>query len=108
MPDEEESKQNMKVDVRKEDPSAYYDILGKIGDGAFSTIFEVRRRSDQRICALKLIRVKTDFDREVILNEVAIMMLCKETDAVLNCYDCFEFKERMWIFLEMMDAGALQ
>jgi serine/threonine protein kinase len=108
MPSEEESKQQIdKVNVRREDPSLYYDILGKIGDGAFSSIFEVRRKSDNKTCALKFIRIKTDFDRQVVLNEIGIMMMCQENDAILSCYDCFEHLERMWIFLEMMDGGAL-
>ena len=107
MPSEEESKQQIdKVNVRREDPSLYYDILGKIGDGAFSSIFEVRRKSDNKTCALKFIRIKTDFDRQVVLNEIGIMMMCQENDAILSCYDCFEHLERMWIFLEMMDGGA--
>lgn len=35
------------------------------------------------------------------------MLLCKENDAILKCFECFDFKNRLWIFLEMMDGGAL-
>jgi len=35
------------------------------------------------------------------------MLLCKENDAILRCFECFDFKDRLWIFLEMMDGGAL-
>jgi hypothetical protein len=35
------------------------------------------------------------------------MLLCKENDAILRCLECFDFKARLWIFLEMMDGGAL-
>jgi serine/threonine-protein kinase CLA4 len=31
------------------------------------------------------------------------MFLCKENDGIIQCYECFEFKDRLWIFLEMMD-----
>jgi hypothetical protein len=32
--------------VKNEDPSSYYDILGKIATGAFAKVFEVVRKSD--------------------------------------------------------------
>lgn len=35
------------------------------------------------------------------------MLLCKENVGVLRCFECFDFKNRLWIFLEMMDGGAL-
>jgi len=35
------------------------------------------------------------------------MLMCKENDGVLQCFECFDFKNRLWIFLEMMDGGAL-
>lgn len=35
------------------------------------------------------------------------MMMCKEEDYVVKCLDAFDFKERLWVFLELMDVGAL-
>ncbi len=35
------------------------------------------------------------------------MLLCKENDGILKCYECFDYKDRLWIFLEMMDGGSL-
>lgn len=35
------------------------------------------------------------------------MMACKENDAIVNCFECFDFKNRIWIFLEVMDGGSL-
>ena len=26
---------------------------------------------------------------------------------ILRCFECFDFKQRLWIFLELMDCGAL-
>lgn len=70
-------------------------------------MFKVKRKSDGVICALKFVEPKTEAERESIYNEVGIMLLCKENDAILRCFECFDFKERLWIFLEMMDGGAL-
>jgi hypothetical protein len=46
MPDEFKAKSMLKIDLKKEDPSKYYDILGKIGAGGFAKVFEVKRKSD--------------------------------------------------------------
>ena len=70
-------------------------------------MFKVKRKSDGVICALKFVEPKTEAERESIYNEVGIMLLCKENDAILRCFECFDFKDRLWIFLEMMDGGAL-
>ena len=50
--------------------------MGRIGAGAFAKVFEVKRKSDGLICALKFVEVKSEADREVIFNEVGIMLLC--------------------------------
>lgn len=93
--------------MKREDPSQYYDIIEKIGVGGFAKVFKVKRKSDGAICALKFVEPKTDAERESVTNEVGIMLMCTENDGVLKCLECFDFRNRLWIFLEMMDGGAL-
>lgn len=107
LPSEYQTKALLKVDVRYEDPSQHYDIIGKIAVGAFSKVFEVSRKSDKQTCALKFCDLKQETDKQNILNEVGIMLLCKDTDGILQCYECYEFKGKLWIIIEMMDGGAL-
>ena len=57
---------------------------------------------------MKFVEPKTDKERSIIKNEVGIMMMCGEgNDSVLQCYEIFDFKQRLWIFLEFMDGGCL-
>lgn len=35
------------------------------------------------------------------------MMVCNDEDSILKCIDAYDFKDRLWVFLEMMDLGAL-
>lgn len=67
----------------------------------------MKRKSDGQFLALKFVEPKTPDMRETIMNEVGIMMLCAENNSILRCLECYEFKNRLWIFLEMMDGGAL-
>lgn len=35
------------------------------------------------------------------------MMSCTENDAILRCHEAYDYKKRIWIFLDLMNAGAL-
>lgn len=52
-----------------------FDIHEKLGEGAFSTVFRVFRRSDQQVYALKKVRFGPlkGKERENALNEVRIL-----------------------------------
>lgn len=93
-------------ELKQQNPSAWYDIVKRIAVGGFARVFEVRRKSDGQICALKYVEVQGGKDRENVLNEVGIMMKCK-TDTVVECYEIFEYKKRLWIFLEMLNGGSI-
>ena len=98
---------NRAAQFRKDDPSEHYDIIRRIGMGGFARVFEVRRKKDGAILALKFIEPKSDNETKIIQNEVGLMMLCTDNDSILRCLEAFDFKGRLWIFLEMMDGGAL-
>jgi len=91
----------------KDDPSQYYEIIRRIGVGGFARVFEVKRKADGLICALKFIEPKNDSERRVIMNEVGLMQMCRDNDMIVRCFEAFDFRNRLWIFLEMMDGGAL-
>lgn len=60
-----------------DDPSKYYDIVGKLGQGGFAKVFKVRRKADGLVCALKFVEPKTDSERKIILNEIGVMRMCE-------------------------------
>jgi p21-activated kinase 1 len=75
--------------------------------GSQGLVFHVKRLSDQKDFALKFIQPKDQMDYNNIKNEVALMMLCEEEDSILKCIDAYDYRERLWVFLELMDVGAL-
>ena len=50
---------------------------------------------------------KNTNDYNNIKNEVAIMMMCAECDSVLQCIDLYDYHEKLWVFLELFDIGAM-
>lgn len=54
--------------------------------------------------ALKFIQnLKDEREKQLMVNEVALMNMCTGTDFVLQLFDQYEFKGCLWIFLEIMD-----
>ena len=43
---------------KREDPSAYYEPLHKMGSGGFAQVFKVKRIADEALFALKLMEPK--------------------------------------------------
>lgn len=42
-----------------------------------------------------------------MFNEVATMMIAKADEGILKCFECYDYKNRLWIFMEHMDGGSL-
>ena len=42
-------------------------------------------------------------EKTLMKNEVALMNMCKGSEFVLELYDSYDFKDRLWIFCELMD-----
>ena len=97
----------MKNVFKREDPSQFYEVVERITEGSQGLVFHVKRLVDQKDFALKFVQPKDLSDYNNIKNEVALMMLCKEEDSILKCIDAYDFRERLWVFLELMDVGAL-
>jgi len=50
-------------------------------------------------------KTKNDYDN--IKKEVALMMLCKDQYGIVKCIDAYDYYEKLWVFLELMDVGAI-
>ena len=89
--------------AKTDDPSKYYDIIGKLGQGGFAKVFKVKRKSDGIVCALKFVEPKNDSERQIIINEIGVMRMCDENAGILKVLEAYDFKSRLWIFVELMD-----
>ena len=93
------------ANFRTDDPTKNYQITSnhKLGSGGFAKVFKVTHRDSNKSCALKFIETQTNREKQLMKNEVGLMNMCKGSEFVLELYDSYDFKDRLWIFCELMD-----
>ena len=87
-----------------------FEILEKLGDGAYSVVYQVRRKEDSKVYALKKVRLQnlSDKEKENSLNEVRILASVKST-FVIAYKEAFidENDKSLCIVMEYADKGDL-
>jgi NIMA (never in mitosis gene a)-related kinase len=87
-----------------------FDIIKKLGDGAYSVVYKVRRRADNKIYALKKVKMKTlnDKEKKNSLNEVRILASIK-SPFVISYKEAFILEEDscLCLVMEYADKGDL-
>ena len=87
-----------------------FETLGKLGEGAFSNVFKVRRRSDGGIYALKKVKFSnlSAKERENALNEVRILASISHPNIIAYKEAFFdENTNTLCIVMEYADSGDL-
>ncbi len=61
-----------------------FEILQKIGEGSYSTVYTVRRREDKKLYAMKKVVISflSERERENALNEVRIIASVKHPNII--------------------------
>ena len=87
-----------------------FEIIEKLGDGAYSIVYKVKRKEDSKIYALKKVKLKglSDKEKENALNEVRILASVK-SPFVVSYKEAFieEELETLCIVMEYADRGDL-
>ena len=87
-----------------------FQIISKLGEGAYSTVFKVRRNIDNKIYALKKVKLLnlSEKEKENSLNEVRILASVK-SNFVVSYKEAFfdEQDNTLCIIMEFADRGDL-
>ena len=87
-----------------------FQIINKLGEGAYSTVFKVKRNIDKNIYALKKVKLLnlSDKEKENALNEVRILASVKSNFVVSYKEAFFDEKDNtLCIVMEFADKGDL-
>jgi NIMA (never in mitosis gene a)-related kinase 1/4/5 len=87
-----------------------FHILGKLGQGAYSIVYKARRHSDNKLYAIKKVKIKKLSDKEKAnaLCEIRIMASIKHPN-VISYKEAFfdEREESLCLIMEYADSGDL-
>lgn len=87
-----------------------FQIIKKLGDGAYSSVYKVKRIADDQIYALKQVQMTklTEKERENALNEVRILASIDEPN-VISYKEAFvdEGSGTLCLVMEFADNGDL-
>ena len=87
-----------------------FEIISKLGEGAFSSVFKVTRKSDQQIYALKKVKLTAlkQKEKENSLNEVRILASVSHPN-IIGYKEAFidETANTLCIVMELADHGDL-
>jgi serine/threonine protein kinase len=66
----------------------------------------VRRKSDLSVFAMKFVVLKSEKIRKIMNTEIALMQMCGENDGICKVFEAYEFKNRLWVIMELMDGDS--
>jgi len=85
-------------------PEEVFDILCKLGEGSYGSVFKAIHKESQQILAIKQVPVDTDLQE--IIKEISIMQQC-DSPYVVKYYGSYFKNTDLWIVMEFCGAGSV-
>jgi len=89
--------------ISKDDPSQIFEVIAKLGEGSYGSVFSARDRRDNSIVAIKVLSVENE-DTSELQKEIAILKSCK-SDNIVAYKGSFEKDQELWIVMEYCAAS---
>ena len=91
---------------RNVDPSTHYDLVGKLGEGAFGDVWKAKNKITQKYSAAKIIEISSESEIEEHYGEIEILIKCNHRN-IVDCVDSIYWESKLWILIEYCEGGAL-
>eukprot|EP01132_Coremiostelium_polycephalum_P003296 gene3296-4128_t len=92
-----------KETMSKKDPEKYFQIIEKLGEGSYGSVWKAINKSTGIIVAIK--RVSVDNDLEDMEKEISFMKQCK-SPYIVTYHASFRKESEIWIVMEYCGAGS--
>ncbi|KAG8446834.1 hypothetical protein GDO86_014334 [Hymenochirus boettgeri] len=85
-------------------PEEVFDVLEKLGEGSYGSVFKASHKDTSQIVAIKQIPVESDLQE--IIKEIAIMQQC-DSPHVVKYYGSYFKNTDLWIVMEFCGGGSV-
>ncbi|XP_077459545.1 serine/threonine-protein kinase 4-like [Stigmatopora argus] len=85
-------------------PEEVFDVLEKLGEGSYGSVFKANYRETGEIVAIKQVPVESDLQE--IIKEISIMQQCNSPH-VVRYYGSYFKNSDLWIVMEYCGAGSV-
>ncbi|KAK7467799.1 hypothetical protein BaRGS_00036987 [Batillaria attramentaria] len=85
-------------------PEEVFDILGKLGEGSYGSVFKSLHKESGQVLAIKQVPVDTDLQE--IIKEISIMQQC-DSKYIVKYYGSYFKNTDLWIVMEYCGAGSV-
>lgn len=93
--------------VSKQDPTAIYTKIKKVGQGASGSVYVARNNLNNSKVAIKQMDLASQPRKELIVNEILVMKESSHPN-IVNYLDSFLIgKNDLWVVMDFMEGGAL-
>ncbi|CEO99960.1 non-specific serine/threonine protein kinase [Plasmodiophora brassicae] len=92
------------VKMAADDPTQLFDLLERLGQGSYGSVFKARDRRDGKTVAVKVIPVENDLTD--LMKEIAILERCCSA-YIVQYKGSFRRENEIWIVMEFCCAGSL-
>lgn len=95
----------MALEVSKEDPAEIFEVLAKLGEGSYGSVYKALDRRDGKIVAIKVLEVENE-DTTDLVKEINILKQC-DSPFVVAYKGTFQKDGHVWIVMEYCGAGSI-
>ena len=85
-------------------PEEVFDILTKLGEGSYGSVYKARHKESKEIFAIKQVPLESDFQETI--KEISIMQQC-DSSFVVKYYGSYFRTDDLWIIMEYCGAGSV-
>ena len=86
------------------DPERVFEILERMGEGSYGSVWKARHIKSNRVVAIKII--PADSELNDLMKEITILKECN-SDYIIRYYGSYYKEGDLWIVMEFGDCGSL-
>lgn len=88
-----------------EDPTQIFEVLSKLGEGSYGSVYKAHDKRDGKIVAVKVLEVENE-DTGDLRKEIEILKQCN-SPYIVQYKGCFQKDGHIWIVMEYCGAGSI-